>query len=58
MALKGWPPNIVRGRARTVSDAQVAQVIEHIPKKIHDKIIDLAPERSELSPRELAITYG
>ena len=46
---------VARGTARSAIGAE--PVWNRIPAAIHDQIIELALEQSELSPRELAVQF-
>jgi|GEM_PF-905846 len=54
-----WVDRYLEGGPEALADrpSRPSRVWNRIPKKIHDQIIDLALERSELSPRELAVTF-
>ena len=54
-----WYDRYLEGGPEALADRPSApsRVWNRIPAKVHDQIIDLALERSELSPRELAVTF-
>lgn len=54
-----WYDRYLEGGPEALADqpTRPSRVWNRIPNKIHDQIIDLALERSELSPRELAVTF-
>ena len=54
-----WYDRFLEGGPEALEDkiSAPARVWNRIPVAIHDKIIELALERSELSPRELAVTF-
>lgn len=54
-----WVDHYQGGGTEVLADRPSApsRVLNLMPKKIRDQIIDLALERSELSPRELAVTF-
>src|SRR5690554_5342560 len=54
-----WYDRYLEGGPEALANrpSRPSRVWNRIPKKIHDQIIDLALERSELSPRELAVTF-
>ncbi len=54
-----WYDRYLEGGPEALADkpSRPNRVWNRIPQKVHDQIIDLALERSELSPRELAVTF-
>ena len=54
-----WYDRYLEGGTEALADKPSApsRVWNRIPKVIHDQIIDLALEQSELSPRELAVRF-
>ena len=54
-----WYDRYLEGGPETLADQPSApsRVWNRIPKVIHDQIIDLALERSELSSKELAVQF-
>jgi transposase-like protein len=54
-----WYDRYLEGGPEALADRPSApsRVWNRTPAKVHDQIIDLALERSELSPRELAVTF-
>ena len=54
-----WYDRYLEGGPEALADRPSApsRVWNRIPAKVQDQIIDLALERSELSPRELAVTF-
>ena len=54
-----WYDRYLEGGLEALADkpSSPGRVWNRIPKVIHDQIIDLALEQSELSPRELAVRF-
>jgi putative transposase len=54
-----WYDRYLEGGPEALADrpSRPSRVWNRIPAKVQDQIIDLALERSELSPRELAVTF-
>ena len=54
-----WYDRYLEGGPEALADkpSSPSRVWNRIPKVIHDQIIDLALEQSELSPRELAVRF-
>jgi transposase InsO family protein len=54
-----WYDRYLEGGPEALADksSRPNRVWNRIPQKVHDQIIELALERSELSPRELAVTF-
>ena len=54
-----WYDRYLEGGPEALADrpSSPSRVWNRIPKAIHDQIIDLALEQSELSPRELAVRF-
>ena len=54
-----WYDQYQVGGSEALEDrpSQPSRVWNRIPDTIHDQITELALERSELSPRELAVTF-
>jgi len=54
-----WYDRYLEGGPEALADkpSHPNRVWNRIPQKVHDQIIELALERSELSPRELAVTF-
>ena len=54
-----WYDRYLDGGPEALADRPSApsRVWNRIPPDIHDQIIELAPEQSELSPRELAVRF-
>lgn len=54
-----WVDRYLQGGPEALADkpSRPSRVWNRIPEKIHDQIIELALEQSELSPRELAVRF-
>ncbi len=54
-----WYDRYLEGGPEALADkpSRPNRVWNRIPRQVHDQIIELALERSELSPRELAVTF-
>jgi len=54
-----WYDRYLEGGPEALADkpSRPSRVWNRIPRHVHDQIIELALERSELSPRELAVTF-